>query len=122
MLLTIRWLALILPEIVGTGTEEYLQENVLKPLGMNSTTYYPFSDEFKDKLMPLRFGRGAEGVEGELISRADNSELRSGNTGPLAGIASKAAGEKTDGIVWEELVDQLDLLKLPRKSVILRLV
>jgi CubicO group peptidase (beta-lactamase class C family) len=64
--LTVRWLALILPEIVGTGTEEYLQENVLKPLGMNSTTYYPFTEEFKDRLMPLRFGRGAEGVEGRF--------------------------------------------------------
>lgn len=55
----------MLPTIVGTGTEEYLQENVLKPLGMSSTTYYPFSPGFKDKLMPLRFGRGAEGVEGQ---------------------------------------------------------
>ena len=54
----------MLPTIVGTGTEEYMQENVLKPLGMNSTTYYPFTQEFKDKLMPIRFGRGAEGVEG----------------------------------------------------------
>jgi len=43
------------------------------------------------------------------------TKLILGTTGPLAGIASKAAGEKTDGIVWEELVDQLDLLKLPRK-------
>lgn len=51
---------------MGTGTEEYLQEHVLKPLGMNSTTYYPFTDEFMDRLMPLRFGRGAEGVEGGL--------------------------------------------------------
>lgn len=59
-----RWLALMLPTIVGKGTEEYLQEAVLKPLGMDSTTYYPFTQEFKDKLMPLRFGRGAEGVEG----------------------------------------------------------
>jgi hypothetical protein len=42
-------------------------------------------------------------------------ELISGTTGPLAGVASKTVGEKTDGIVWEELVDQLDLLKLPRK-------
>jgi CubicO group peptidase (beta-lactamase class C family) len=63
-----RWLALILPTIVGAGTEEFLQENVLKPLGMNSTTYYPFTEEFKDKLMPLRFGRGAEGVEGEHLT------------------------------------------------------
>lgn len=54
----------MLPTIVGTGTEEYMQENVLKPLGMNSTTYYPFSEEFKDRLMPIRFGRGAEGVQG----------------------------------------------------------
>jgi hypothetical protein len=43
------------------------------------------------------------------------TKLMSGATGPLAGVASKAAGEETDGIVWEELVDQLDLLKLPRK-------
>jgi hypothetical protein len=35
---------------------------------MNSTTYYPFTEEFKDKLMPLRFGRGAEGVEGEHLT------------------------------------------------------
>jgi hypothetical protein len=35
---------------------------------MNSTTYYPFTEEFKDKLMPLRFGRGAEGVEGKLAA------------------------------------------------------
>lgn len=55
---------MILPTIVGMGTEEYLQQHVLKPLGMDSTTYYPFTPEFKDKLMPLRFGRGAEGVEG----------------------------------------------------------
>jgi CubicO group peptidase (beta-lactamase class C family) len=111
-----RWLALILPTIVGTGTEEFLQENVLKPLGMNSTTYYPFSDEFKDRLMPLRFGRGAEGVEGGAFYAlsCSNAELV-GATGPLAGIASTAAGEKTDGIIWEELKDQLDLLKLPRK-------
>jgi len=43
------------------------------------------------------------------------ADLKVVTTGPLAGIASKTAGETTDGIVWEELVDQLDLLKLPRK-------
>lgn len=69
-----RWLALILPEIVGMGTEEYLQQNVLKPLGMNSTTYYPFTEEFKDKLMPLRFGRGAESVEGETKTSCRRSQ------------------------------------------------
>jgi hypothetical protein len=37
-----------------------------------------------------------------------------GNKGPLAGVASTAAGEKTDGIKWEELNGQLDLLTLPR--------
>jgi CubicO group peptidase (beta-lactamase class C family) len=66
---------LILPTIVGTGTEEFLQENVLKPLGMNSTTYYPFTEEFKDKLMPLRFGRGAEGVEGRSLQIGLTSPL-----------------------------------------------
>lgn len=63
-----RWLALILPTIVGKEAEAYYQEAVLQPLGMNSTTFYPFAnEELKPKLMKLRFGRGAEGVEGELF-------------------------------------------------------
>ncbi|ORY30592.1 beta-lactamase/transpeptidase-like protein [Naematelia encephala] len=54
------WLALILPTIAGVSTEDYLQEYVCKPLGMKSTTYYPFSEDFKDRLMPLRYGLNAE--------------------------------------------------------------
>jgi CubicO group peptidase (beta-lactamase class C family) len=63
---------------VQFATEEYLQENVLKPLGMRNTTYYPFGEEFEGRLMPLRWY---------------NEEKRG----------------------YEELVDQCDLLKLPRR-------
>jgi methyl acetate hydrolase len=89
------WLALLLPSIlqahdllpqnlsgddqdVKFATEEYLQENVLKPLGMRNTTYYPFGEEFEGRLMPLRWY---------------NEEKKT----------------------YEELVDQCDLLKLPRR-------
>jgi CubicO group peptidase (beta-lactamase class C family) len=51
----------MLPEIVGKSTEEFLQDEILKPLGMSETTYYPFASEDKAKhLMPLRYGKDAE--------------------------------------------------------------
>jgi methyl acetate hydrolase len=83
------WLALLLPSILQShgllapeqdvqfATEEYLQENVLKPLRMDNTTYYPFGKEFEGRLMPLRW-----------------------------------YDEEKKG--YKELVDQCDLLKLPR--------
>lgn len=53
----------MLPSIAGVETEEYLQENVLRPLGMSNTTFYPF--DRGDKLMPLRF-RSEDGEWQEL--------------------------------------------------------
>lgn len=41
-------------------TEQYLQANILKPLKMNSTTFYPFGTDFENRLMPLRYGKDAE--------------------------------------------------------------
>lgn len=32
-----------------------MQQHIFKPLGMRSTTFYPFGSEFKDRLMPLRY-------------------------------------------------------------------
>lgn len=51
------WLGLILPSLVGVSTEQYFQENILRPLGMADTTFYPFGEELKDRLVPLRFNR-----------------------------------------------------------------
>ncbi|WOO76783.1 Acyltransferase LovD [Vanrija pseudolonga] len=56
------WLGLILPSLVGVSTEDYFQENILRPLGMSNTTFYPFGEELKDRLVPLRFG-GEHGYE-----------------------------------------------------------
>lgn len=51
----------MLPEIVGKSTEDFLQDEILKPLGISKTTYYPFASEEKAKhLMPLRYGKDAE--------------------------------------------------------------
>jgi CubicO group peptidase (beta-lactamase class C family) len=84
----------MLPTILGgQSVEDYLQENVLQPLGMNSTTYYPFGASFDDRLMPLRYARSTEtdprGREGRLIPGED--------------------------LKWEVLNGQLDLLTLPRR-------
>jgi CubicO group peptidase (beta-lactamase class C family) len=64
----------MLPTIVGQPMEDYLQENVLKPLGMSHTTFYPFSPEWKDKLLPIRFGQGAE-QPGEIKWEELNGQL-----------------------------------------------
>lgn len=87
-----RWLALMFPTITGEDYETYLQQSIFKPLGMSNTTFYPFGPEWDDRLMPLRFGKGAVPEPADLV-------------------ASKAS----DGdITWEPLTNQLDLLKLPR--------
>lgn len=57
------WLGLMLPSITGVGLEEYLQGNVLQPLGLKNTTFYPFGPEWKDKLVPLRFCHNGEWAE-----------------------------------------------------------
>lgn len=72
---TRRWLALILPDILKahnipfSTTEEYLQANVLVPLEMKNTTYYPFGQEFQGRLMPLRWyneeTKSYEALEGQ---------------------------------------------------------
>ncbi|KAJ9107041.1 hypothetical protein QFC19_002910 [Naganishia cerealis] len=49
------WLGLILPFIVNQSTEEYMQENIFKPLGMLNTTFYPFGSEHEGRLVPLRY-------------------------------------------------------------------
>jgi methyl acetate hydrolase len=45
--------------------EDYLQANVLGPLGLKHTTFFPFGKEWKDNLLPVRFGRGAD-TSGEV--------------------------------------------------------
>ena len=54
------------PTIAGVEVEDYLRENVLNPLGMTHTTYYPFGSAWDDKLLPLRYGRDA--AEGGAIT------------------------------------------------------
>lgn len=50
------WLGLLVQEASGKPLEIFLQENLFKPLGMNSTTFFPFADEEKKRrLMPLRW-------------------------------------------------------------------
>lgn len=49
------WLGLMLPHITGISMEEYLQANVLRPLGLKNTTFYPFGEAWEGRLMPLRF-------------------------------------------------------------------
>jgi CubicO group peptidase (beta-lactamase class C family) len=61
----------MLPTLVGKSTEEYLQENVLRPLGMTGTTFYPF--DRGERLMPLRYGRGAE--EGKPVWEELNGQM-----------------------------------------------
>ncbi|GMK53796.1 hypothetical protein CspeluHIS016_0103820 [Cutaneotrichosporon spelunceum] len=56
------WLGLILPTLVGMSTEEYFQANVLRPLGMANTSFYPDHAEWIDRLLPLRF-RVEDGYE-----------------------------------------------------------
>jgi methyl acetate hydrolase len=85
------WLALLLPHILQAhdllphtlsgdlplkfATEGYLQENVLKPLGMRNTTYYPFGEEFEGRLMPLRwYDEEKKGYE-ELMGQCDLLKL-----------------------------------------------
>lgn len=84
------WLALMFPTLAGVEYEDYLQENICKPLGMTGTTFYPFD---RKELMPVRFGAGA-----------------------VPDPAAIARGETGNGkVTWEELNGQLDLLTLPRK-------
>ncbi len=87
---------MILPSIVGMSTEDYLQANVLMPLGMLSTTFYPFGPDFDDRLMPLRYGQV------KPVSPDDHQDRL-------------VAGEKFE---WQELNGQMDLLTLPRKWVL----
>lgn len=77
------------PTLTGTELEDHLQTHVLKPLGMDNTTFYPFSKDYN--LMPLRYGREEENGE-NLYVRADPGVFR-----------------------WEPLNGQLDLLTLPRR-------
>ncbi|KAL1413097.1 hypothetical protein Q8F55_000846 [Vanrija albida] len=56
------WLGLILPSVAGVPVEDYFQENILLPLGMGDTTFYPFGEAHEGRLVPLRFG-GERGYE-----------------------------------------------------------
>jgi CubicO group peptidase (beta-lactamase class C family) len=55
------WLGLMLPHLTGTSSEDYLQDNILKPLGLKATTFFPFGPDWNDRLMPLRWRR-SDGV------------------------------------------------------------
>jgi CubicO group peptidase (beta-lactamase class C family) len=84
----------MLPTILGgQSTEDYLQENVLRPLGMSSTTYYPFGPEFDDRLLPVRYAQSTQ------VDSTGREEML-------------APGEDFN---WEVLNGQLDLLTLPRR-------
>jgi CubicO group peptidase (beta-lactamase class C family) len=48
------------PTVVGEEYETYLQREVCGPLGMKETTFFPFSAEWKDRLLPVRWGDETE--------------------------------------------------------------
>lgn len=48
------WLGLFIPQVTGVDLETYFQRNILEPLGMKSTTFYPLEQQ-RDRTMPLRF-------------------------------------------------------------------
>ncbi|KAI9634759.1 beta-lactamase/transpeptidase-like protein [Dioszegia hungarica] len=54
------WLALMFPTVVGEEYEAYLQREVCGPLGMKETTFYPFGNEWEDRLLPVRWGDGTD--------------------------------------------------------------
>lgn len=48
------------PTVVGEEYEAYLQREVCGPLGMKETTFYPFGNEWEDRLLPVRWGDGTD--------------------------------------------------------------
>ena len=90
------WLALIFPTVAnGQQYEDFLQENLCKPLGMKGTSFFPFGSAWDERLRPLRYAKDAGGRPGE----------------PPKGESVLEPKDWT----WEELKGQLDLLTLPRK-------
>ena len=82
------------PTIAKEEYENFLQENLCKPLRMTGTTFYPFGEGWDQRLRPLRYAKDAGG-------RVDST----------TGEKVLEPGQWT----WEELNGQLDLLTLPRK-------
>ncbi|GAA5829089.1 hypothetical protein JCM11251_004121 [Rhodosporidiobolus azoricus] len=74
------WLGLLIQEATGADLDAVFRSQIFNPLGMSTTTFYPFSEEQRKHLLPLRY-----------MNRNEDRLPR-----------------------WEELTDQLNLLKLPR--------
>ncbi|GAA6011697.1 hypothetical protein JCM10207_004214 [Rhodosporidiobolus poonsookiae] len=57
------WLGLVIQEATGKDLDDVFQAQIFTPLGMKSTTFYPFSPEKKPHLMPLRWHNSPEDVK-----------------------------------------------------------
>ncbi|GAA6006122.1 hypothetical protein JCM10207_000530 [Rhodosporidiobolus poonsookiae] len=49
------WLGLLIQEATGKDLDQVFREQIFDPLGMKSTTFYPFSDEQRKHLFSLRW-------------------------------------------------------------------
>merc|ERR1711939_415174 len=66
----------MIQEATGQDLDDYLRDNVCRPLGMSSTTFYPFSSEQSPDLMPLRWhSSSGEPDWAELTNQQDGLKL-----------------------------------------------
>ncbi|KAF8892981.1 beta-lactamase/transpeptidase-like protein [Infundibulicybe gibba] len=63
-------LGFIVERITGQTLEQYFQENIFKPLGMSSTSFY-LTKDLKDRLMPLYFRE----PDGKLVKNTNQTPV-----------------------------------------------
>ncbi|GAA5856540.1 hypothetical protein JCM8547_005855 [Rhodosporidiobolus lusitaniae] len=72
------WLGLVIQEATGLDLDDYFKQNIFEPLGMSSTTFYPFSPEERKHLIPLRWRNPDEKVaagEPEWVELTDQQDI-----------------------------------------------
>ncbi|GAA5875282.1 hypothetical protein JCM8547_006888 [Rhodosporidiobolus lusitaniae] len=72
------WLGLLIQEATGKDFNDVLRSQIFDPLGMKSTTFYPFSPAQREKLLPIRWLERKEDGSFEfekLVSQCDLLKL-----------------------------------------------
>ncbi|GAA6032113.1 hypothetical protein JCM8097_007079 [Rhodosporidiobolus ruineniae] len=69
------WLGILIQEATGKDLDDVFREQIFDPLGMKSTTFYPFSPDQRKDLMPLRWHNQPGTAEKEWVELTDQQPI-----------------------------------------------
>ena len=70
------WLGLLISRLTGGTFEEFFQKNIFAPLGITDSSFHPHrSEEYKAKVMPLRFWDAEKGEWQVLDKQMDGLKM-----------------------------------------------